>query len=93
MVELNWIKLHGQTDTPVHSEISLQIWTKEICFEAGVDSLQSGAGTAVVSVPGSGTAVLLHQVRHLLKLLSVNISVSVQIKHLEGNLEMTEWRK
>ena len=47
----------------------------------------------MVPVPGPSAAVLLHQVRHLLKLLRVNISVSVQIKHLEGNLEMTEWRR
>ena len=79
------------SDRPVHGEISLQILPKEIRFEAGVDSLESGASAAVVPVAGPSTAVLLHQVSHLLKLLRVNISVSVQIKHLEGNLEMTEW--
>ena len=63
---------------------------KEIRFEARVDSLESGASAAVVPVPGPGAAVLLHQVRHLLELLRVNIAVSVEIKHLEGNLEMTE---
>ena len=81
------------TDRPVHGEISLQILPKEIGFEAGVDSLESGASAAVVPVAGPGTAVLLHQVSHLLKLLRVYIPVSVQIKHLEGNLEMTEWRR
>ena len=63
--------------------------SEEVGLEAGVDPPEGAAGVAVVSVSGPGAAVLLHQVSHLLKLLGVNIPVPVQIKHLEGDLEVT----
>ena len=33
-------------------------------------------------------AVLLHQIRHLVKLISINIAISVQVEHFKCNFEM-----
>ena len=34
-------------------------------------------------------AVLLHQIRHLVKLISINIAISVQVEHFKCNFEMS----
>ena len=80
----------GMRKLPVYSQITLEILSKEVRLEAGVDSPEGAAGVAVVPVAGASAAVLLHQVRHLLKLLGIHISVTIEIEHFEGNLEMTK---
>ena len=43
----------------------------------------------MVPVPGPHAGLALHEVGDHLKLLGVNIAVTVQVKHLESDFEMT----